>query len=206
LLYSGLIYEPHASAALAFIEATRSLSAVNVTWHCNPEGLDGRMRDAGAQWVSRDDASAAMRETDAFVVLLGRDSPCPLETHGCFPSKIVDYLAVGRPILAIVPPDSFVDRFTRESGCGISVTDHTATSIRNAIDALRHPDTRQRMTDAARKTANRLRAEVWITQLGKALGAMELNRRPQSDLRPLPHNAATTINTQTPSTLAGDHA
>ena len=152
LHYSGLIYEPHEDAARAFLRATRTLPDVAVTFHSNPEGCRGLLGQAGAQWVPFDAATAALARADVLLMFLGTHTPCPLEVMGCFPSKMVEYLCAGRPILAVVPCGSFVDRFISDNKCGLVVTDHDPHTITRAIDRLRNPVIRRRMA-----------AAVWIS-------------------------------------------
>ncbi len=169
LLYSGLVYEPHIDAVRAFVSATRDMDCVDVSYHSNPDGCDGLMRDVGARWLSHDASVSALHDADVLVLLLGRNSPCPVEVQGCFPSKLMEYLAVGRPVLAIVPRGSFVDRFIREHGCGISVTEHDPASIRVAIERLRDRATRLSMSEAARETALKHRSADWMPSLSRRL-------------------------------------
>jgi glycosyltransferase involved in cell wall biosynthesis len=165
LVYSGAIYEPHEDAARSFIEATRSLEKTNITYLAPPDACGGLLGSVGAKWVAHSDTVNELENADVFVVLLGKNTPCPEETHGCFPSKIVEYLAYGRPILAVVPKGCFVDRLISASGCGITVTNHDRDSIRNAIDRLRDPKTRSHMGEAARRLADDLRSDVWMPRL-----------------------------------------
>ena len=169
LLYSGLVYEPHENAARAFIEATQPLRDVAVTYHSNPEGCGGQLAEAGARWVSFDEATAALARADVLVVLLGTDTPCPEEVLGCFPSKLIEYLSVGRAILAVVPGGSFVDRFVSQTGCGVVAREHDPRSIRTAIDWLRDPVVRAKMARAAIRFSLEFRSEHWMPRLMRRL-------------------------------------
>jgi colanic acid biosynthesis glycosyl transferase WcaI len=50
-----------------------------------------------------------------------------------FPSKMVTYLAAGRPIVASVNPSSVVARLIRESGAGKAVQAEDPKALLNAI-------------------------------------------------------------------------
>lgn len=169
LLYSGLVYEPHENAARAFIETTKPLRDVSVTYHSNPEGCGGLLGEAGARWVSFGKATAALADADVLVVLLGADTPCPEEVLGCFPSKLIEYLSVGRAILAVVPKGCFVDRFISRTGCGVVAREHDPRSIRTAIGRLRDPVVRAKMARAAIRINREFRSEDWMPRLTRRL-------------------------------------
>ena len=57
-----------------------------------------------------------------------------------FPSKMVTYLAAGRPVVASVNPDSEVARITRESGAGTVVNAENPDELLGAIRELRSSD------------------------------------------------------------------
>ncbi len=165
LLYSGNVYEPHADAMKAFIAAAEGCHDFKVTYLTHPGALDGAMGRLGARWLSYDQTAAILPTADVFVVVLGRDTPWPEEVMGCFPSKIIDYLSVGRPILAIVPPGCFVDHLVATTGCGAVVRQHDKASIRQAIMQLRDPGIRTAMTEAGRRLLRELDTRIWMPRL-----------------------------------------
>ena len=102
---------------------------------------------------------------DVCVVALGWNTPYPEEVYGCFPSKIVDYLAASRPILAIVPAMSFVDELVEDSGCGVAVNSRDVASIRAGLDQLRSPTARARMIERGRALSEQLQSDDWMKTL-----------------------------------------
>ncbi len=60
-----------------------------------------------------------------------------------FPSKIVTYLAAGRPIIASVNPECEVARITRESGAGSVVDAENPLALLEAVRGLRNADLRK---------------------------------------------------------------
>jgi colanic acid biosynthesis glycosyl transferase WcaI len=60
-----------------------------------------------------------------------------------FPSKIVTYLAAGRPIVASVNPECEVARMTRESGAGRVVEAENPRALLEAVCELRNADLRK---------------------------------------------------------------
>ncbi|NOT01497.1 MAG: hypothetical protein HOP29_12810 [Phycisphaerales bacterium] len=171
LIYSGLIYEVHAAAMRPFIEATRGLPDLRITFNCNPDGCDGLMRQVGGRWRAHGDAMRELNSADVGVVLLGDDGRHRDEIMGCFPSKLIDYVSIGLPVLAIVPAGSFVDRLVTNSGCGVVVRRTDAASIRSAIARMRDAGRRNRMARAATDLARRLRNASWMPKLLERLWA-----------------------------------
>ncbi len=170
LLYAGSIYQAHEDAVKAFYEATNDRSDINVTYLTNRNRI---VPESQTQWLPPPEAKDRLRQAHACVVALGECTPYPEEVRACFPSKIVDYLAAGRPILALVPPGSFVDRFVRTTGCGVAVTRFDSGAIAAGIEQLRDPAAREQMAAAAGDIIRQLDSQRWIQLLGErlALGA-----------------------------------
>jgi len=162
LVYCGAIYEPHEDAIAALIQATHNLDDTELVFlsrdHVVLHGRDVR-------WLPRAQAMEQIEQADVCVVALGWNTPYPKEVFGCFPSKIVDYLAVGRPILAVVPAMSFVDRLIHDSRCGVTVNARDVFSIRAGLDKLRNPEARAEMIANGQALAKQLRSEDWMQQL-----------------------------------------
>ncbi|MEE9294275.1 MAG: glycosyltransferase [Phycisphaerae bacterium] len=165
IMYAGAIYEPHADAAQAFIAATESLDSVRVTFLTDPAACRGRLESVGARWLPHQDAMKELARADVFVVLLGSKTPCPDEVHGCFPSKLIDYLTAAKPVLAIVPQGCFVDRLVSRTACGVVVRGTGVSDIRAAIEQLRDRNRRREMSRAAARLAAQLRSETWMNRL-----------------------------------------
>jgi hypothetical protein len=179
LIYSGALYDAHADAARAFVSATKRLDCVRITYLTQPNVYNGMLEGLGARWLPHREAMDALHQADAFVLFLGKNTPFPAEIQGCFPSKLIDYLSIGRPILAIVPPGCFVDRFLSQTGCGIVVRQHDEQSIRAGIKQLADAGRRERMAKAAARVIQGLRSEQWMSRLLARLraGPFERSRR-----------------------------
>ena len=78
-----------------------------------------------------------------------------------FPSKIVTYLAAGRPVVASVNPDCEVARITRESGAGTVVNAENPEALLAAIRELRSSDLRK-LGENARGYASRRWSSVRV--------------------------------------------
>ena len=184
LTYAGSIYQAHEDSIARLLKGIESSDGVSLTFLSQPHPM---LAGHDVRWLDRADALAHMADSHVLVVALGHDTPYPKEVQGCFPSKIVDYLAMGRPILAIVPPGSFVDRFVTESGCGISVSSRDPADIHAAIKAFRDPQRLQQCAESARNEAQKLDAKVWMGELSAQLNRIapraSTNPRPASESR-----------------------
>jgi glycosyltransferase involved in cell wall biosynthesis len=56
--------------------------------------------------------------------------------RGVLSGKVFEYLAAGRPILAVVPPDGAAADLVRETGAGIVVAPDDGAGIRAALEDL----------------------------------------------------------------------
>ena len=77
-----------------------------------------------------------------------------LRGHGrtSVPSKVLGYLAAGRPVIAAVDMDSETARFVTRAGAGVVVAPGDATAMAEALLAMRQdPDRRKVMGQAGRK-------------------------------------------------------
>jgi colanic acid biosynthesis glycosyl transferase WcaI len=89
-----------------------------------------------------------------------------------FPSKIVTYLAAGRPVVASVNPDSEVARITRESGAGTVVNAEDPDALLAAIRELRSSDL-SKLGENARVYASRRWSAVRVMgHLERSLAAV----------------------------------
>lgn len=170
VLYAGNVYQAHEAAVAALCAAQAHVDGVELEFLCRPNRVVPADR---CKWVDQTHAQAALQRADVAVVALAANSPYPREVMGCFPSKIVDYLAAGKPILAIVPPGCFVDRFVRTTGCGVSVTTESPTDIARVLGLLTDGRARREMAACARRVSGELDARTWMAEFSArlALGA-----------------------------------
>jgi glycosyltransferase involved in cell wall biosynthesis len=104
--------------------------------------------------VTPDDAARIQSEADIQLIPF---SPVP-EAVGIVrtaaTAKLADYLASGRPILALCPDNSFLAWFLREHQCGLSLDSGQPEDIANAIDKIvSQPELRHDMQNNARRLA-----------------------------------------------------
>ena len=112
--------------------------------------------------VSRDTLIAELQKADILFLPHGfseRESAEEIET--IFPTRTIEYLIAGRPILAHVPEGCFIGDFLREHDCALIVTDPNPDALKEAITRL-GTDTalRRRLVQNAVRAANQFYAPV----------------------------------------------
>jgi glycosyltransferase involved in cell wall biosynthesis len=97
------------------------------------ESLDLGDRLQLVGYAPRAEALRLQRESEALLLLIpdagGRGK-------GVLSGKVFEYLAAGRPILAVVPPDGAASELIRETGAGVVVAPDDVDGIREALAGL----------------------------------------------------------------------
>jgi len=110
--------------------------------------------------VSRDEVVDRLRASDIVVLPHGLTGDYALEEYRTiFPTKTIEYLLCGRPILAHTPPDGYLTRFLKEHQCALIVDRPSISELLRAIEVLRtDPALRARLVRNALKVAERFDA------------------------------------------------
>lgn len=88
--------------------------------------------------VSRDVVLRQLGEADIVILAHGFTGPLSAEEYRTiFPTKTIEYLLCGRPILAHSPADCYLTRFLREHQCALVVDEPSVEAILEAIHRLR---------------------------------------------------------------------
>jgi glycosyltransferase involved in cell wall biosynthesis len=108
----------------------------------------GDFRDADRQWAAglelgdrlelipyapRSESLALQRDSEALLLLIPEAGG---RGRGILSGKVFEYIAVGRPILAVVPPDGAAAELIRETGAGVVAPSDDPTAIRAALEEL----------------------------------------------------------------------
>jgi glycosyltransferase involved in cell wall biosynthesis len=94
------------------------------------------------------------------------------EYQTIFPTKTIEYLICGRPILAHTPPNCFLTRFLQQWDCALIVEEPTVDAVVAAIARLRSDKAlRDRLVGNALKAAEQFQAEHVAAHLRKMLFA-----------------------------------
>lgn len=83
-----------------------------------------------------------------------------VELATAFPTKVIEYLFAGRPILVHCPGHYFLARFFRQHGCGLVVSERSSTALAEAAQGLLgDPDIQAQICANALKVARIFSAE-----------------------------------------------
>ena len=108
----------------------------------------GDFRDADREWVEglglgdrlellpyapRAESLALQRDSEALLLLIPEADGRGKGVHS---GKVFEYVAVGRPILAAVPPDGAAAELIRETGAGVVAPPEDPAAIRAALEEL----------------------------------------------------------------------
>jgi glycosyltransferase involved in cell wall biosynthesis len=91
-------------------------------------GLAHRLELVG--YLPRADSLRLQRDSEALLLLVPEAGG---RGKGVLSGKVFEYLAAGRPILAVVPPDGAAAELVRETGSGIVVAPDDVDGIREAL-------------------------------------------------------------------------
>ena len=84
-------------------------------------------------YAPRAESLALQRDSEALLLLIPEAGG---RGKGVLSGKVFEYVAVGRPILASVPPDGAAAELIRETGAGVIAPPDDPVAIRTAIEEL----------------------------------------------------------------------
>lgn len=96
-----------------------------------------------AGWLEREDYLKLLAEADVLVLPLAFAESAAFYAATSFPSKLADYLAAGKPVLVIAPPEAPITDYAKRNGFAEVVTTSNSTDIVGALKVLMH-DSRRR--------------------------------------------------------------
>jgi glycosyltransferase involved in cell wall biosynthesis len=143
LMISGNINESCRDAAARFCDAVSrienvSLTLLSGTTHAYLQDL-GMLRDGTRhETIARDRLIHRLEEADVVVLPHGFTGSISAEEYSTmFPTKTIEYLICGRPILAHTPPDCFLTRFLKQHQCALVVDTPDIEALIDAVERLR---------------------------------------------------------------------
>ncbi|WP_447603649.1 hypothetical protein [Nitrospira sp. Nam80] len=112
--------------------------------------------------VSRDDIVRRLGEADIVLLAHGFTGPLSQEEYRTiFPTRTIEYLICGRPILLHAPADCYLTRFMEQYRCALIVNEPRVESVRAGIRRLSEDaDLRITLVRQALKAAALFRAPV----------------------------------------------
>lgn len=161
IVYTGAIYEAHYDAISNLLKAIGMLNRPNVKLHLytsfsrevlEANGITGPVVFHGH--IPASSIPEIQRRADILFLPLAFKSPYPELIKVSSPSKVGEFLASGRPVLAHAPEGSFISEYFRKYDCGLVVDeDDPGLLVEPLARLLDEPDLVQRLTVHAWKRA-----------------------------------------------------
>jgi len=158
IVFTGSVYKTNEDAVLAFLKAAKKAKDVQVLFATPtkegylPSHLKSAIEKVNVGFLSKKKCLELQKTADVLFLPLSCNYPYPEEMECAFPCKLLEYLAAGKSILAMVPRKSFVESFIREYEVGITITDLSIDRIVEAIEELRDEEKREIYSRNALKT------------------------------------------------------
>ncbi|HVF45541.1 MAG TPA: glycosyltransferase [Pyrinomonadaceae bacterium] len=128
VVYTGDIYEAHYDAFRNLLDALDRLGRGGLKLHAYTPRTEGELAEQGLRGrmvlhAPRDPSEipGVQRGAGALFLPLAFNSPYPELVRTSATTKMGEYLAARRPVIAHAPPDSFVAWYFREHECGVVV-------------------------------------------------------------------------------------
>jgi glycosyltransferase involved in cell wall biosynthesis len=150
IVYTGSVYGANEDAIVAFLKVARKLSDLEIVFS-TPHKSDF-LKDVSIGFLPKKECLDLQRSADVLLLPLSFKKSLAEEIKCAFPTKILEYMSAGKPILAIVPKGSFVEELIEKHDLGLVVTELSDSRIADAINALRSRGKRLHFSRNALKT------------------------------------------------------
>ena len=144
LLYTGAVYHVNSTTLSMVMAALDHVLGSDILLHVYTAQSKEYLQSLGIgssrlvlhPHAPYDEVEKAQQRADILLVPFDFDSPAAEVIRTAAPGKLGDYLSSGTPILAVVPPDSFVAWYLRQYECGFIVDKADVGTIAEAIRRL----------------------------------------------------------------------
>jgi glycosyltransferase involved in cell wall biosynthesis len=146
IVYTGAVYHVNYAAFRTLIAAMGRLSGKQPRLDIYSAQDPAQLKLEGLRGpevrllphVEPDQAARIQWQADVLFMGFSFDSEVPVVIRTSAPGKLGDYLASGRPILALVPADSFLAQYLRDHRCGLVVDQDDPDLLAVALGRLLH--------------------------------------------------------------------
>ncbi|MEM3641870.1 MAG: glycosyltransferase, partial [Candidatus Bathyarchaeia archaeon] len=150
IVFTGGVYVANEDAILFFLKTIEKVKDIEVIFATTTNR--SYLENVSIGFVPKRECYELQRNADILLLPLSFKCPYPEEIECAFPTKSLEYLAVGKPILAIVPKGTFIHDFVEKNNVGIVVTELSEQKILDAIKRLMDPENRKIFSENAAKT------------------------------------------------------
>lgn len=135
IVFTGSVNIFNEDAVLAFLETIKRVSNMDVIFATAAK--KDYLKEVSIGFLSKKQCVKLQRNADVLFLPLSFKSQFAEEINSAFPCKVLEYLAAAKPILAVVPKESFMADFIKKHEVGIVVTEASPEKIRAAIEEFR---------------------------------------------------------------------
>jgi hypothetical protein len=151
IVFTGGVYEANEDAILCFLKAIEKARDIEVIFATTSK--KSYLKKVNIGFVPKKECYELQRSADVLLLPLSFKCLYPEEIECAFPTKALEYLVAGKPILAIVPKGTFCHDFVEKNRIGIAITELSEQKILDAIKELKDPEKRKVFSKNAVKTA-----------------------------------------------------
>jgi glycosyltransferase involved in cell wall biosynthesis len=176
LALSGNFNSTNTDATSRLAQAIKELPEAHLTLYTSTARSElEQIGLAGQQFtttiVSRDTLLKELEKSDILLLPHGfYGSTVDEEIRTIFPTRTIEYLISGRPILAHLPTSTFLYKFLHKHNCALLVTEPDIGAIKIAINRLQNEKAlRERLVRNALRTAKQFQSPVVAEHLRQTL-------------------------------------
>lgn len=151
IVFAGSISATNEDSVLHFLKVIEKINNVEVVF-CSPSKRK-YLKDLSVGFLSKHECVGLLRSSDVLFLPLSFNYPSKEEIKCAFPIKLLEYLSVGKPILALAPQGCFVGDFIEHNNVGILVNELSENKLKNAVESLRDEKKRRFYSQNALETA-----------------------------------------------------
>jgi len=163
IVFTGSVYEANEGAILCFLNALKKVKNIEVVFATNSK--KDYLKGVSIGFLPKKACHELQRSADVLLLPLSFNTSYPEEIECAFPTKALEYLVAGKPILAIVPEGTFSEEFVKRHKIGIVVTELSEQKIIQAIESFRDEKTREVFSENALKAISLYDAKVQARRL-----------------------------------------
>ncbi|MCJ7633084.1 glycosyltransferase [Candidatus Bathyarchaeota archaeon] len=170
IVFTGTVSEAQEDAVFALIEATKDADNLEVIF-ATPSEKD-YLKGVSVGYLSKEGCRKLQATADILFVPLALKYRNPDETRIAFPTKILEYLMAGKPILAMAPRGSYVEDFINRNEVGIVVTEGSKEDIVGAVRKLANKGNKRKFSRNGLKTVQHFDARLRSKELHSLLAGI----------------------------------
>jgi glycosyltransferase involved in cell wall biosynthesis len=179
--FAGSVYpRMNLDSLLRLIEASRLTRHSIRLDMCTHFRFEDRDVDISYRYLPQQELINAQRHADILFLPQAFTSDAPMMIRNNLPTKLMDYLVSGRPILIHSPSDSYLNYLARREGFALIVERPDPFELAVAIDKLLRDHNLQRQLVAnAFRFAETRRSDRWANYFYDAITVADRNNRPE---------------------------